>query len=97
MMMIEFYRLIPVGSEVTDSVLSECLHGLRDTEIRDVGVALGISNDRLEGMGKGQRLVEAISREVGNNWKWSELIRSLEGTGHSQLAKRITINKSELI
>ena len=49
------------------------------------------------GLGEGQRLVEAISREVGNDWKWSELIQSLEGAGHSELAKRITINKSELI
>ena len=62
-----------------------------------MSVALGIGDDRLEGMGEGQRLVEAISREVGDNWKWSELIQSLEGAGHSEQAKRITINKSELI
>ena len=48
-----------------DSVLSECLHGLSDIEVKNVGVALGISNDRLEGMVEDQRLAEAISREVG--------------------------------
>lgn len=87
--------LISVGSEVMDSVLSHCLHGLSDAEIRKVGVALGISSDRLEGMGEGQRLAEAVSQEAGSNWSWNELIQSLEGVGQSQLAKRITINKSE--
>ena len=62
-----------------------------------MGVALGISNDRLEGIGEGQRLLEAVSREVGGNWSWSELIQSLEGAGQSELAKRITINKSKLM
>ena len=62
-----------------------------------MGVALGIDNDRLEGMGEGQRLLEAVSREVGRNWSWNEMIQSLEGAGQSELAKRITINKSELI
>ena len=80
-----------------DSVLPEWLHGLSDTEVKNVGMALGISNDRLEGMGEGQRLAEAVSREVGGNWSWNELIQSLEGAGQSELAKRITINKSELI
>ena len=61
-----------------------------------MGVALGISSDRLEGMGEGQRLAEAVSREAGGNWSWNELIQSLEGAGQSELAKRITINKSEL-
>ena len=60
-----------------------------------MGVALGISSDRLEGMGEGQRLAEAVSREAGGNWSWNELIQSLEGAGQSELAKRITINKSE--
>lgn len=80
-----------------DSVLSECLHSLSDTEMKNVGVALGIGSDRLEGMGEGLRLAEAVSREVGGNWRWNELIQSLEGAGQSELAKRITINKSELI
>ena len=87
--------LISVGSEVMDSVLSKCLRGLSDTEVKIVGVALGISTDWPEGMGEGQRLAEAISREVGSNWSWNELIQSLEGAEHSELAKRITINKSE--
>ena len=79
-----------------DSVLSECLHGLSDIEVKNVGVALGISNDRLEGMVEDQRLAEAISREVGGKWSWNKLIQSLEGAGHSELAKRITPFKSEL-
>ena len=74
----------------------ECLRGLSNTEVKNVGVALGISNDRLEGMGEGQRLLEAVSREVGRNWSWNEMIQSLEGVGQSELAKRIMINKSEL-
>ena len=89
--------LISAGSEVMDSVLPHCLHGLSDAEVRKVGVALGISSDRLEGMGEGQRLAEAVSREAGGNWSWNELIQSLEGAGQSELAKRITINKSELL
>ena len=48
-------------------------------------------------MGEGQRLAEAVSREGGGNWSWNELIQSLEGAGQSELAKRITINKSELL
>ena len=87
--------LISIGSEVMDSVLSECLCGLSDTEVKNVGVALRIHIDQLKGMGEGQRLAEAISREVGSNWSWNELIQSLEEAGHSELAKRITINKSE--
>jgi hypothetical protein len=86
---------ISAGSEVMDSVLSHCLHGLNDTDIRKVGVALGIGSDRLEGMGEGQRLAEEVSREAGTSWSWNELIQSLEGAGQRELTKRITINKSE--
>ena len=89
--------LISAGSEVIDFVLSHYLHGLSDAEVRKVGVALGITSDRLEGMGEGQRLAEAVSREAGGNWSWNELIQSLEGAGQSELVKRITINKSELV
>ena len=40
--------IVFAGSEVMDSVLSHCLHGLSDAEVRKVGVALGISSDRWE-------------------------------------------------
>ena len=76
-----------------DSVLSECLHGLSDIEVKNVDVALGISNDRLEGMVEDQRLAEAISREVSGKWSWNKLIQSLEGAGHSELAKELHPSK----
>lgn len=82
------------GSEVTDSVLLKCLRGLSDTEVKQVGVALGTGEDRLATMGEGQTLVEAISRKVGSKWSWNELIQSLEGAGQSELIKKISVNKS---
>lgn len=89
------------GSKVTESALLECLLRLNDPEIKAVGMALGISNARLEGMTEGQRLAQEVARtyqELGDGCKelsWSDLVTALVEAGQNELAQRITTDMSK--
>ena len=94
-------QIILAGLKVTDTVLLACLEGLSDVDIKYVGVALGINNVRLEKLAEGQTLAEVVAdtyRKCTDSCKetsWEELDHALVAAGHSELAKRMEINRSE--
>ena len=68
-----------------------------------MGVALGISSARLDGLAKGQKLAEVVVsmyQNCGDGCKevsWNELKQVLVAAGHSELANSIEVNRSGLV